>query len=502
MRPIEIALILVNLLALLLIRIRPSRTVWIGSAGVNLLFLLIHSVFEGLRYQMALAYLCVVILLLCAGAKGAGRFSGGRFPRALKTTAVGLSILLLALTSYLAYALPVFTFPPPTGDYAVGIKYFAFIDEARRDPFRDKADQKRYLMVKICYPAKDDSSKPYSPYFHNSRALLGAWARFYHLPGFAFDHLGLVKTHAKDGLEVSDKHQDYPVVLFSHGAGTTMEAETSQSEDLASHGYVVVDVDHTYVSMATAFPGRIVTAQEATTNFDVPEPAGPITQIRADDDEFVITKLGQLNQGDPAPAFKGKLNLDAIGVIGHSVGGAVAYNLAINDRKIKAAINLDGVVYITPKDPRQIAPFLMLANNKYHVQAIERRECLMEKFDSSPEGQQRMRDMYGSKKAYDAAYELAQQNIQGLAEVLKASGNLYTIEGSDHMKFTEVGLFIGDRRLRELLQIGGRTIPLRCLVITQAVTAAFFDRYLKGDSADAVSSLVSKYPELKKVSLN
>ena len=67
-----------------------------------------------------------------------------------------------------------------------------------------------------------------------------------------------------------------------------MEVETSQSEDLASHGYIVVDIDHPYVSAATVFPDRIVTAQEATTNFDTPEPAEPITQIMADDGKFVI----------------------------------------------------------------------------------------------------------------------------------------------------------------------------------------------------------------------
>ena len=143
----------------------------------------------------------------------------------------------------------------------------------------------------------------------------------------------------------------------------------------------------------------------------------------------------------------------------------------------------------------------MLANDKYHVQAIENRESLMQKSDSSPDGNQEMLSVYGSKKAYEAQYNKAQQSIKGLAEVLKASGNLYTIEGSDHMKFTDIGLFIGSKWLRELVQIGGNTDPARCLEITQALAVAFFDQHLKGKSAEALTSLFQTYPELKKVKL-
>jgi hypothetical protein len=167
--------------------------------------------------------------------------------------------------------------------------------------------------------------------------------------------------------------------------------------------------------------------------------------------------------------------------MGHSVGGGTAYNMAINDSRVKAAINLDGTVYVTPKSPQAIAPLLMLANDKYHVQAIKNRQNLMEKFDPN---------LYPSKEAYDAAYQTAQQNIMGLADVLKSSGNLYTIEGSDHMKFTDIGLFFGSDWLRNLVQIGGATDPARCLQITEAVTATFFDQQLKGLDTSSLGSRI------------
>ena len=100
----------------------------------------------------------------------------------------------------------------------------------------------------------------------------------------------------------------------------------------------------------------------------------------------------------------------------------------------------------------------------------------MKKYEDMDEVEQKITiEMYGSPQAYHEAYNKAQQNIIGLTEVLKASGNLFTIEGSDHMKFIDIGLFIGVSQLRERIDIGGKTDPVKCLEITKAVTLAFFD---------------------------
>jgi dienelactone hydrolase len=357
-------------------------------------------------------------------------------------------------------------------------------------------------MVKVYYPAKPDDSKPFSPYFH-SPELVESFAAFYNLPGYAFDHLSLVKTDSKEGLEISDGEKSYPVVLFSHGAGTSMEVQVSQSEDLASHGYIVVNIDHTYVSAATFFPDGIVSHKDATTDFNIAEPAAIITQIMADDSSFVIDKLTEMNEGKISSIFRGRLDVENIGAIGHSVGGAVAYNLALTDRQVRAAIDLDGVVFITPQfDSKTMAPFLMLANDRYHVQAIQNRKPLMKEFEEMDQVEQKMTmEIHGSEAAYHEAYDKALQNITGLTRFLEASGNLFTIQGSDHMKFIDIGLFIGINQLRERMGIGGKTDPARCLEITKAVTLAFFDQHLRGESNDSLESLIKKYPELKRVAL-
>ena len=503
MRTFETGLILVNLFSLVLSFKKQSRVAWLGIVGVNLSVFIIHGIFEGVRYQMAFSYIFVILLAILTLLRTNRNFETKTL-KALKIIGIGLCFVFLTCTALLAYTFPVFTFPRPTGSYEVGIAYFHLVDEQRIDPFLDPSTKKRELMVKVYYPAKKDDSKPFSRYFHNSPELLRLLTSGYGMPPFLFDHLTLVKTNSKEDLELSDQEQSYPVILFSHGAGTTMEVQTSQSEDLASHGYVVVAIDHTYASAGTVFPDRVVSAKEATTNFHMPEPAEIITQIMADDVRFVIDKLNEMNEGKIDSRFTGKLNLDEIGIIGHSVGGAVAYNLAINDSRVKAAIDLDGIVFITPQEgPKEAAAFLMLANDKYHIQAIESRSPLMKKYEEMDDVEQKITiEIYGSREAYLEAYQRAQQNVLGLTEVLKTSGNLFTIEGSDHMKFIDIGLFIGARPLREFIGIGGKTDPSRCLEITKAVTLAFFDQHLKGTTNASLESLLSKYPELKKIDLN
>lgn len=503
MRTFEIVLLLANLLALGLSFKKQPRRVWLTVVAVNLSAFLIHGLYEGLRYQMAFSYLFVILLAVYRLATIGGRFSKARPPKALTISAGSVSLVLLVATALLAYALPVFTLPTPTGSYAVGIQYVHLVDEKRTDPFLDASAQNRELMVKIYYPATSDDTKPFVPYFGNSRALIRLFTAHYGLPAFVFDHLNLVRTHSKVNLQIADAQPSYPVILFSHGAGTTMEVQTSQSEDLASHGYIVVTIDHTYASVGTVFPERIVSGREATTDFKAADPAEIITQIMADDARFVIDRLGDMNQGQLVTMFQGRIDLQKIGAIGHSVGGAVAYNLAINDPRVKAAIDLDGIVFITPQgSPEEVVPFLMLANDQYHIQAIRERRSLMSKLEDLPaEEQAIMRAVYGSAEAYAEAYNQAQQNSRGLREVLKASGNVFTIAGSDHMKFTDIGLFIGVKQLRELIGIRGAIDPATCLKITQAITLAFFDRQLQGKAEASPASLAKRYPELQHIDL-
>jgi predicted dienelactone hydrolase len=508
MRIFEGVLLFVNVLNLFLSFKQQPIHVRVGLLGANLAVLLLHGILEGFRYQMSPAYVIIlffVIYQVVALAQSYNRLRTVKIPKFIRLGAICLALMALLVTALLTSALPVFTLPKPTGNYAVGIHYFHWTDQARDEPFVPEAHRKRELMVKVHYPAKPDDEKPFAPYFRGSSPLLKLFASANGLPAFLFDHLTFVKSHAKEGLSLADDVPRYPVVLFSHGGGTSMEVHTAQAEDLASHGYIVVAIDHTYASAATQFPDHLVSARDATANFaPTGEPVAIIVQIMVDDARFVLDTLAALDAGQVETFFTGRLDLEKVGAVGHSLGGAVAYDLALHDQRVKAAINLDGRVFTVPSgELGNIPPFLMLANDDFYVQMIQNRQGLLDEFDTMTE-ELKAQTIYtfGSEEAYRAAYAKAQQEIVALRNLLLASGNLYTIEGSSHMKFTDIGLFFGIQQLREQIGIGGKTDPARCLVITQALTRAFFDQHLQGSTDLLFPSLAQQYAELIKVKLD
>ena len=69
------------------------------------------------------------------------------------TDLAAVAALLFGLAAIvLCILLPVFKLPAPTGPYKVGTQTRHLIDESRRDPFSDKPDGARELMIQIWYP--------------------------------------------------------------------------------------------------------------------------------------------------------------------------------------------------------------------------------------------------------------------------------------------------------------------------------------------------------------
>ena len=135
-------------------------------------------------------------------------------------------------------------------------------------------------------------------------------------------------------------------------------------EDLASRGYVVASVDHTYEATAVEFPdGRVIrsifgsylggvrrTNRQALT-FAV--------SVRLRDLEAVVDDLERLN-AEAGGRFAGKLDKTRIAVAGHSLGGLTAILGVDKEPRFRAAINLEGGVPLG-LIPSTATPVLILA---------------------------------------------------------------------------------------------------------------------------------------------
>jgi predicted dienelactone hydrolase len=190
-------------------------------------------------------------------------------------------------------------------------------------------------MVRFWYPAflkQACRAAEYTP-----RAVWSYFSQLMNLP------LPAVVTNSCREAPVSEGA--HPVVIFSHGYTGTFTDYTFIFEELASHGYVVASVDHTYEATAVEFPdGRFVHSGFGShlgkTMIHDDQALAFALGVRLDDLRFVANELLRLNSTVNSP-FAGRLDISRIAVAGHSMGGLTAALGAERESRFKAGVIID-----------------------------------------------------------------------------------------------------------------------------------------------------------------
>jgi dienelactone hydrolase len=194
------------------------------------------------------------------------------------------------------------------------------------------------LLVRFWYPnAPNQQCRP-APY-----ASAAVWEYLGRLVQVAPPR---VKTNScQDSPIAAGSH---PVVVFTHGYSGTFTDYTFLFEDLASRGYVVASVAHTFESTAVEFPnGRLATSKlgshlAKTLQMNEPSTTLAVT-ARLGDLKFVMNELGRMNGSVKSPFF-GALDMSRVALAGHSLGGMTALLGIEMEPRFGAAVSLDGVV--------------------------------------------------------------------------------------------------------------------------------------------------------------
>jgi len=152
--------------------------------------------------------------------------------------------------------------PAPTGPSPAGTISLCLKDTSRPDPWAAGVSA-RELMVSLWYPVTpSDGRRAQYMTPAESELLLASAGITSVLP----DVLSTVRTNAVSDARPAGRRRSLPLIVLSPGFTHPRSTLTALAEDLASHGYVVAGIDHTYESAATAFPdGRVTTclAREA-----------------------------------------------------------------------------------------------------------------------------------------------------------------------------------------------------------------------------------------------
>lgn len=308
----------------------------------------------------------------------------------------GIAIAFSAIMAVIAILLfPVWPLPKPSGQYAVGVRTFEIDDASRPGIFAAGPTEPRRLLVRVWYPAQSVSGDP-APYFtpaetKSTATSLGGLIGF----PFFFTYLGHVKTNSYTDAPLLEGAANLPTVFYSHGYTSYLNQNTALMEELASHGYVAFSIQHTYDSSDTVFPNGDVApidpAMRQTMEEDAERPtqgdalggntldkrmegllvfqeyalrsgsriAVESTKVWVADRLFVHDTLQKSPPAAVADIAKAS-NLERVGELGMSFGGAISGEICMIDRRCAAGVNMDGGNFPFSATNADVpAPFLM-----------------------------------------------------------------------------------------------------------------------------------------------
>ncbi|KAL2847497.1 hypothetical protein BJY01DRAFT_246724 [Aspergillus pseudoustus] len=282
------------------------------------------------------------------------------------STPCSLNSLLVGLFLLSGLGQAAINLPSSTGPCSVTLHASELVDKSRTDPY-DPTGGKRSIMVTSFTPVNCGSISSAS-YIPNATAKYeDAFVQpFGILPG-TFESLR-IQTQTQP--QHSSVYRDYPVVLFSPALGTSRLIYTLLLQEIASHGFAVVSVDHPYDAGIVEFPdGRTVVGLLG--NITDAEWL-PALDVRVKDVIFLLDQIHDKSVvRDIFPLSRGashtlSLDLDHVPIFGHSLGGATAAQAMLLDSRFVGGINLDGELWGSVVDKGLSKPFLIFGHTGHN----------------------------------------------------------------------------------------------------------------------------------------
>lgn len=318
----------------------------------------------------------------------------------------------------------------PSGVHGIGTLSRLLTDASRSNRFAVRTNQS--FMATLWYPAESASPLDRAVY---SDPLLAERKAFW---GAYTNRIPSLYSLAVSNAPIAAAPALLPVIVYSHGLGDQQgrgvrTENTAMAQELASHGYLVISVDHTDTYGTVLPPNKLVLSGYAW-SFDY-------LNDRLKDVGFVLDYLATLNAGDPL--FKGRLDLDRIGLLGWSWGGATAAEACGREDRLKAAVLLDGALDSSMSVMKNglLKPFLSMNSGA-----------------------------------------LISENT-ALFNKAKTNAFLLTIKGASHEAFTDNSWLVAPSELSRT-----RAIAM------QACLLSFFNRYLLGEDDQLLEKPDAQYP--------
>lgn len=404
----------------------------VGEIAIFLLALLMPHVAWDFRFKMCFFLLIIrVVTALVSFAVKREKVAGNKSKLSAIANAVS-GILVLAVSLVPAMLFTGYEGLETSGDYEVGMSSAILVDENRMESFETDGS-KREIPIYIFYPETENAGE-----------------------------------------------NSFPLVIFSHGAFGYYQSNTSTYMELASHGYVVISLDHPYHAFFTEDTnGQLITVnpnfmqevmyinQDSTPEEEIFKLTSKWLEIRTADIKCVLDCVETAkverdchdewfikSEEDEKEILEvlAMTDVNKIGLMGHSLGGAASVTVGREREDVDAVIDLDGTM---------LGEQLSYENGSYqHYEEAYPIPLLS----------------IDNEEHYLEGENIAALYVNNVVLENAVDGKHTYFVGSGHMNFTDLPLF--SPALASLLGTG--TIDeTECIKTMNEIVLQYFDYYLK-----------------------
>jgi hypothetical protein len=269
---------------------------------------------------------------------------------------LSIVVAILGILALIYWLIPTHPFPQPSGKWQVGVSELAWDTPSHLG-----------IIAKVWYPT-DRDRVTYSAYLGkiggsfspNMLVNLAFKLIFSHL------FLGHVKTPVSIDAALSQSQTSFPVVLFSSGLGINF-LHTFFALEFASHGLIVVGIDHPGLSISTMCVDGSQIGMKQSISDGLARPDLLVSNIavtQASQISTVLDRIIEMNFTNNSFLYQ-KLNTEKIFAAGHSIGGSASFVACGKDYRIAKSVNLDGYFYIDEIDLNCAEKdFLLILSNR------------------------------------------------------------------------------------------------------------------------------------------
>ncbi len=263
----------------------------------------------------------------------------------------------------------------------------------------------------------------------------------------------------------TEGEEKFPLVVFSHGAFGYRYSNYSTYAELASNGYVVCSIDHTYHAFYTKqTDGKVITVnpefmnsvsyvnKDGVSEDEIFKISRPWMDLRCGDMNFVIDTIEQKADGMSEDTIFSRIDSSKIGLIGHSMGGAASVTVGRLRTDIDTVIDLDGTM---------LGEELACENNRYIINEEPYPIPLLS---------------INTTKNYEEGLSYGSQYVNNVILENAIDAREVHFNGAEHMNFTDLPLF--SPVLASILG-SGNIDSESCIKTMNAVILNYYNHYLK-----------------------